>query len=529
MTVRFKQIVEQLNALVTFKADRSMSDDDFIANVEAINLLCNTYDDLGLDRKEIRRKMSALYPDFSRRINERQDIQFAIPLIMALHDFIFGRENDHGSKRWRDTLTEMCCRVVESYRENPIIDSTEYLFALDIVSRLSDDNDNPDIKDYQEAISALLEDIDDVPLAEKIRRVKAYERARLLFIPDNWEKWAEIRAIVSNEKPAGLDDETFLLWREITDVAPMKELKKRAGNSRRMMMEYLQGCIFTEFARECRLKAKRKLARDLKTLNDDLIGDIIPIKITADMSVATLYALEIIFYLRLQLAQVGWEDKESIYEELCIDRFGQIAKALKRKYKTAEYLNEKIEILERLSAIGQLIHSDDVGFAIEEADKLRQIPGLTYSQRLRLGWIPNIETEKEAQIVTELLNSPSIPTSSLLIPNLDDAVFDMATIAIISDYVTTKNRDSIFNRFAELVNAAVASNDAKALSSLLALAAYWNSCPRFREKIKDLTARLQLTNSSLLIPNSVARLNSIAAEIYSRIDKITGKYDILSA
>ncbi len=48
MTAKLKHIVEQLNAMVTFNVDKSMTDDDFIANVDAINLLCNLYDDLGL-------------------------------------------------------------------------------------------------------------------------------------------------------------------------------------------------------------------------------------------------------------------------------------------------------------------------------------------------------------------------------------------------------------------------------------------------------------------------------------------------
>ena len=55
MTAKFKQIIEHLNALITFKVDESMTDEDFIANIGAINLLCNLYDDLGLDRSRIRR------------------------------------------------------------------------------------------------------------------------------------------------------------------------------------------------------------------------------------------------------------------------------------------------------------------------------------------------------------------------------------------------------------------------------------------------------------------------------------------
>ena len=61
--------------MVTFNVDKSMTDDDFIANVDAINLLCNLYDDLGLDRTEIRKNMDKLYPQFSRRIYGKGDIR----------------------------------------------------------------------------------------------------------------------------------------------------------------------------------------------------------------------------------------------------------------------------------------------------------------------------------------------------------------------------------------------------------------------------------------------------------------------
>ncbi|MCM1142170.1 MAG: hypothetical protein NC453_26670, partial [Muribaculum sp.] len=84
MTAKFRHIIDELNALVTFKADKSLSDDDFIANVEAVNLLINLHDDLGLDRKGIRRKMANLYPEFSRSIYGKKNIQFAVPLIKTL-------------------------------------------------------------------------------------------------------------------------------------------------------------------------------------------------------------------------------------------------------------------------------------------------------------------------------------------------------------------------------------------------------------------------------------------------------------
>jgi len=77
-----------------------------------------------------------------------------------------------------------------------------------------------------------------------------------------------------------------------------------------MRVEYLQVLAASEFENKRRLKVNRKLSKDLKTLNDDLIGDIIDIKIDSDMFVSTLYALETIFLLRLQLARVSWAKDE---------------------------------------------------------------------------------------------------------------------------------------------------------------------------------------------------------------------------
>lgn len=39
MTAKLRQIIDQLNALVVYKADKSITDDDFIAGIEAYMLL----------------------------------------------------------------------------------------------------------------------------------------------------------------------------------------------------------------------------------------------------------------------------------------------------------------------------------------------------------------------------------------------------------------------------------------------------------------------------------------------------------
>lgn len=508
MTAKFKQIIEQLNALITFKTDKSMTDDDFIANIDAINLLCNLYDDLKLDRSRVRKRMSNLYADLARRIYGKENIQHAMPLIKALNDFIYVRAEDFGPERWREALAEMCRKVVEAYDQDPLIDSTDYLFALDIVSRTNNEFDSHYIEEYKKILDGYLEDIASVSLSEQIKRVRAYERAKHLFVSDNWEKWAEVREKLKKADVSQLDDQTFILWREITDIAPMKEMKKRAGHCKQMQVEYQQGCIFTEFKRVHRASVKRKLARELKKLNDDLINDIIPLKIDSGMSVSTLYALETIFYLRLQLAQVGCEDNESIYNSLCRDRFEQLAKALKKKYGSASSLNERIEILERLVAIGMTIDSDDFSYALDEAENLKELPGLTYAQKLRLDWLPNINAENESQIVADLLTQT---TSS----------FEMATLALIFDFIIAEEREAVHNRYFDLFDASLSTGNLAELGKLLTIAAYWNSDPTIRPRLTA-AAKAQAI-AGLSLPER--RLNLLAAEIYQQIDTHTGKYE----
>ena len=512
MTKKFQEIIKRLEALTTFKADMSMTDDDFILNIEAINLLINVHDDLGLDSKGLRKRMAKLYPEFSRRIYGKKNIQYALPLIKALNDFIYDRGDDRGSQRWINTLVEMCCKVVYEYRKEALIFSTDYLFALDVVCCKNDDDDNPDIKDYKKIVSAYLLDIDKVSLPEKIRRVGAYERAKHLFISDNWEKWTEVREKLKFEGVTSMDDETFLLWCDITDHYPVRELKKRSACSKRMTVEYLRSQVMSEFAKQKRLRNRQKLARGLKSLNDSIIGDIIPLKIDSEMSVSTLFALETIFYLRLALVQISDDDNSSTYELLCRDRFEKIVDALEKKYPKAASLNEKIEILERLSVIGGEIHSHHEDFAIEEADKLKDLPDLTYAQKLRLDWIPSITPGNESEIVAKLL--PEANTS-----------FEIATLALLTDYISDAEREAVFNRYFDLLDTALSTNNTTELANLLALSAYWNSNPSLRPRLTE-AATKAASVEALSLPER--RVNQIAATIYTQIDKITGKYDDIS-
>lgn len=255
----FRQIMQRLNAIVTSVTTVTsgpVSDDDFIAGIEAVNLLCNLCDDLGIDRTGIRRGLDSLYPELLRRISEKDDVQYAVPLIEALYSLIYGRSDDRGPENWRETFEGMCSRVVDSYRKKPLIDIAGYLFALDTVCRVNGHTGSNEYKEeYGNYMAAFLGDIENVTLAERIRRVRAYGRYRLQFVPDNRERWAQVIRELEEADPGRLDDGTFILWLEITDQSPMRELKRRAGRSLRMQVEYLQGQILTEFERQEMLTA----------------------------------------------------------------------------------------------------------------------------------------------------------------------------------------------------------------------------------------------------------------------------------
>ena len=518
MTAKIRQIIDQLKGLVTYKADKSMSDEDFIANVDAANFLCDLHDDLGLDRSEIRKNLDKLYPQFSRRVKTKEDIQLAIPLIKALERFIYDRTPDNadlGPAYRRKALVEMCEKVVAAYRENPLIHSTDYLYTLRMVTQSRDYVEQSEYKEINDIFASYLEDMDSAPVEERLRRLTAYKKSRSLLRPGNNDpqKWEDIKTSIYDVNADALDDETYVMWCDLTDRMPVKELARRSVHSNRMRVEYLHALAMQEFDRISREKTKRKLRSDMKTLNDELIGDIIPLKIDSGMSVSTLYALETIFYLRLQLAEVGWEDKEPIYYHLCRDRYEQIARVLMEKYANANSFDEKIEILERLESVGLELNSDLFVFAREEAAKFEDSSNITEFQRLRLYWINHRD---EAQNISATIRN--------LLPKAKDS-FDIATLAVVQEYGSYEDREAIFDRVCEIFRNALSLNDTAELGRLLAIIAYWNINPTMRENIKRLISLLG-TQPSEIIPLPERRVNAIAAEVYTKIDKITGKYEI---
>lgn len=245
-----------------------------------------------------------------------------------------------------------------------------------------------------------------------------------------------------------------------------------------------------------------------KLKQDDYISDIIDIEIDSRMSLSTLYALETILCLRLQLAQASFDRNEPIIEALCHDRFERLAAALKEKYATVDTLNSKIEILERIEVLSLHLTGGHSECALEEASIIEEEPNLTYAQRLRLKWLPSLTPEDDSKIVAELL--PHTAGS-----------FEMATLALISDFCTEEERSAIFNRYFEMFDAAIATGDTAELGNLLALAAYWNNTPSMRSRLTH-AADQAASIEALSLPEK--RVNALAADIYTQIAVLTGKY-----
>jgi len=133
---------------------------------------------------------------------------------------------------------------------------------------------------------------------------------------------------------------------------------------------------------------------------------------------------------------------------------------------------------------------------------------LTYAQGLRLKWLPGLTPEDESKIVAELL--PQTYGS-----------FEMATLALISDFCTDKKRCAIFDRYLKMFDAALSANDTTELGNLLALAAYWNNYPSIRPKLTEAANKIASIEG---IPLPEKRVNAVVAEINAPIDTLIGKY-----
>ena len=467
MTSKLKDILEKASGLASAKAVRKASDEDFMARVEAVCLIRRIYDGLYLDNPDLLSKMRRLYPEFARRIDSKENKQEALPLVKSFHRFIYGT----------------------SFIRHSI-----------------------GVKEWEEEL-------------------------------------------VGYEAKFGLDSHNQSRFnpQETTGLS-IAQLKRRSSESKEMYVEYLSELTKKEFARINDAAAERQLRRQLKSLNEEIIPDLLNIRISSTMSVPTLRALNAIFTLRSWLSGASHDINDPIYANLQVQRMWQISKALKTKYHRAKTLTDKIEILSFIDTLEEDLTCKNSDFALAEATKLlTKYPGktsgrlsgksgksdhdLTPFQRLRLQLITRPQGIDFSDIATSLLNS--IPNSSFLIPNLEEAVFDLGTLTLIEHRVSPSLREAIFNRFTHLLEASIKVNNTAEISNLLTLFPYWNSNPTHRSLIKDLSQKSEnvlkeekkITNLDSVPSEAriISRLNPIAAEIYSNMDAITGKYESRTA
>lgn len=224
-------------------------------------------------------------------------------------------------------------------------------------------------------------------------------------------------------------------------------------------------------------KFKQITDQDLKALNDDLISDIIPLKIDARMSVPTLHALQTIFYLRLQLAQVSWAENEPIYESLCRNRFEQIAAALTEKYGTVETLSDKITILNRLENISQILNNRHSDFAVEQRRKLIASAELTFTQRYRLDNLLEFNYDNVTEDIDRLLAEAR-------------TAFDIAILFDIDSLGTEKQYNAVTDLYQAMFDNAIAEGNTREIANLLAVAADSNNDPARRALLGTLTAKV---------------------------------------
>ena len=139
----------------------------------------------------------------------------------------------------------------------------------------------------------------------------------------------------------------------------------------------------------------------------------------------------------LSLAKTYLDKYQTIWEvdsleniEKCKAKLLELADALMDQYHTVTSVNERIRILETLEEISLAVEYNDSDFALEKAAELEDLPDLTYTQRLRLSWIPDINPDDVSEIVDEILSRP-----------VDE--FDIETLLQIINYCTDEDRTRI--------------------------------------------------------------------------------------
>lgn len=230
--------------------------------------------------------------------------------------------------------------------------------------------------------------------------------------------------------------------------------------------------------------------------------DLHKIKIDTDFSLHSLFAIKKIYSLYLEYYLMSWDDDSREMAEVYKTRLENISNVLMDKYRSTRSLNERIRILENLEEISLETVYTDNDFALENASELEELPTLTYSQSLRLSWLPDINPDDVSGIVRDILSAPV--TS-----------FDIETLLQIINYCTEKERSEIIDLYISKMEEAFIKKDVSKVSSLLVMGAPLNIHPDLSERMKPLLDKV-ITLPGLTFP--VKLVNTISQDIYSRLD-----------
>lgn len=122
----------------------------------------------------------------------------------------------------------MCEKVVAAYRENPQIHSTDYLYALRIVTQSRDYVEKSEYQEINDIFASYLNDMDSVTVDEKLRRLIAYKKSRSLLRPEDNEprKWDDVKTSIFDVDIDTLDDESFEMWCDFDQPDANKRVEK---------------------------------------------------------------------------------------------------------------------------------------------------------------------------------------------------------------------------------------------------------------------------------------------------------------
>lgn len=187
--------VTQLYALPRTDRIAEMTDEAFVATVDAYNSLINQYDEAGKDRTLLREELGTLFDQYPRRINGKKDILEARTLILSLRDFIYGRSisrADRGPEEWREFYRSALNRYIDAARSNPPQDTPDYLImlALHIMQKdITGKDISADSHEFTTLLTTLLDGMEECGENEKRRRLHVWRFAQSILPTPHNARW----------------------------------------------------------------------------------------------------------------------------------------------------------------------------------------------------------------------------------------------------------------------------------------------------------------------------------------------------